>query len=489
LSGCRCCTIKATHLDHRNIFRPQNNIPLRKKASFREVDIASGQKVATPLADLKYFNGPFFFPIDYMHLFGQNIGPQIANLLTSDDLYVDPTAKDSMRLKNKDVNRINVLLRSSCLLVPTTFSGVYDSLGSGYNRAVDWLFFLRYSLSTTIVDFLYKDIRSKVLLISRICNLTCQREIKKSDITKLKRYITEWLDWLSSLVVSGVLNYWVFTINQHFLLHLPKLIKKMGPMPNYGAFPVERCIQENKGMQRSNRDPHANSGNVLIELAAIHWMQRTGQLDPDEPKTRNGEVLVDGDSFVAHEVWGPINKVSLGDHTQFLDIDITQLLKAYFERISEGANNGLNPESVVEFGSRLWNPDKSVLGCSNNHKSGNRASFFVKLCLEVNVNHQNGTKINNQNRAYFGEVITYLRFMFPNKVSKLLALVKVFDVKSNNDNIWPFKNASTTTKIKLVNVDEIVALCGRSIDDDDKEYIFWPYQEWHDIPVGRNVDI
>jgi hypothetical protein len=80
-------------------FRPQNNIPLRKKASFREVDIASGQKVATPLADLKYFNGPFFFPIDYMHLFGQNIGPQIANLLTSDDLYVDPTAKDSMRLK------------------------------------------------------------------------------------------------------------------------------------------------------------------------------------------------------------------------------------------------------------------------------------------------------------------------------------------------------------------------------------------------------
>jgi hypothetical protein len=99
LSGCRCCTIKATHLDHRNIFRPQNNIPLRKKASFREVDIASGQKVATPLADLKYFNGPFFFPIDYMHLFGQNIGPQIANLLTSDDLYVDPTAKDSMRLK------------------------------------------------------------------------------------------------------------------------------------------------------------------------------------------------------------------------------------------------------------------------------------------------------------------------------------------------------------------------------------------------------
>ncbi|PHZ12965.1 uncharacterized protein RHIMIDRAFT_126932 [Rhizopus microsporus ATCC 52813] len=85
-----------------------------------------------------------------------------------------------------------------------------------------------------------------------------------------------------------------------------------------------------------------------------------------------------------------------------------------------------------------------------NHREGNRASFFVKLCLKVNANRQNGPRTSIKDLIHFGEVVSYLRYTFPDGNSRLLTLIKMFDVKTNRDCLWSYK-------IKVINVGEIVS--------------------------------
>jgi hypothetical protein len=176
----------------------------------------------------------------------------------------------------------------------------------------------------------------------------------------------------------------------------------------------------------------------------------------------------------------------LQSHVDFLGFDALRDLENYAKQLSPESGKPLDPRSVIEFGSRLWLPDDgSTFGCSANHKEGNKVNFFVKLCLEVNVNRQNGPRITNRKLSYFGEVIRYIRYKFPCGYSKLLAYVKVYNILKSNDDPWPYKTPSAQYKMKLVNIDEIVALCGRNIDRNDREYLYWDYEEMYDLPIGN----
>ena len=202
-SGCRCCTIKAVRTEGRNVFYPSNSIAYRTKASFTMTDVDSGQKLPTPFAGLKRFHGAFFFPVDLMHLFGCNVGPQIARLITTDDFSIDKRYQHPLRFTSKDIQNINSLLRLSCPLVPTTFSGVIENVESVYNRAVDWIHFLRYTLPTTVASFFDKSTQQKIMCISKICNLACQRDITRMGVDVLRAQILEWISWLKELTDDG----------------------------------------------------------------------------------------------------------------------------------------------------------------------------------------------------------------------------------------------------------------------------------------------
>ncbi|CEG82142.1 hypothetical protein RMATCC62417_16259 [Rhizopus microsporus] len=237
----------------------------------------------------------FFFPVDLMHLFGSNIGPQIANMITTDTFIVNKQSQHPLRLRNKDIQQINSLLRE-CLLTLTIFSSVIENIESGYSRSVDWIHFLRYSLPTTTVVGCYLDkrIQQRIMYISRMANLACQREIKKNDVAA----ILEWSSWLKELIDTGKLQPWIFNISQYLLLHIPGLVLYLGPIPSYAAFSIERTIQEYKSRMESRKDPATNCENVLLEPASLHWAERMAIA---EGKEKSGEVLLDDDEESEYE--------------------------------------------------------------------------------------------------------------------------------------------------------------------------------------------
>jgi hypothetical protein len=197
------------------------------------------------------------------------------------------------------------------------------------------------------------------------------------------------------------------------------------------------------------------------------------------------EIFSDDDENVEHEVWGPYSSTSLKDYCETTNFNITAELNKLYKRINPDCDGIIDEDSLIETGSRMWSPDATVYGCSNNHREGNKRSFFVKLCLEVNVNRQNGTKIDNQNKAYYGDVIEYLKYTFPDGRSKLFGLIKIYNMKKKGKELWSYKTPSTTHKMKLVFVDEIVALCGESLDGNNREYGYTPNWIHHDFPAGN----
>ena len=119
-----------------------------------------------------------------------------------------------------------------------------------------------------MASFFDKVTRQKIMCISKICNLACQRDITRKDVDVLRAQILEWISWLKELTDDEKIQPWAFNLNQNFLLHLPDLILFLRSMPSYAAFSIERTIQEYKARTKSRKDPFTNSSNVLIELVS-----------------------------------------------------------------------------------------------------------------------------------------------------------------------------------------------------------------------------
>ncbi|CEJ03515.1 hypothetical protein RMCBS344292_17496 [Rhizopus microsporus] len=134
---------------------------------------------------------------------------------------------------------------------------------------------------------------------------------------------------------------------------------------------------------KSRKDPTTNSGNVLLELASLHWIECMAAA---KIKEKTGEILLDDNEEIEYEVWGPISRVELGNSTDILGFDCSPFLKKYFEYQNPGVHTNLDSRSIVELGCRAWSPDQTVSGCLMNHREGNKTCFFVKLCLKVNTN-------------------------------------------------------------------------------------------------------
>jgi hypothetical protein len=117
----------------------------------------------------------------------------------------------------------------------------------------------------------------------------------------------------------------------------------------------------------------------------------------------------------------------------------------------------------MEFGSQLLTPLGVVLNCTAKHVLGNRHSYFVKLCLKVDINRQSGRSLVINDRIYFAEVLTYFRWTLDNDEARLLALVKIFNTQKERNELWSYKLPSAVSRLRVVSVSSIVSLCGRSI--------------------------
>jgi hypothetical protein len=154
------------------------------------------------------------------------------------------------------------------------------------------------------------------------------------------------------------------------------------------------------------------------------------------------------------------------------DFDLFRVLMNYF-RFEQIEVDNLDLDSKIDTGARLFKPDGYTIGSLPNHKQGNRCNYFVRMCIDVDVDRRAGRQIKLEKRIFFGDAITYFRIKLENDTPRLLALVRVYAVEKDELSIWPCKNLSAEMKYRVISVHTIMHLCARSIDKDGKDHIYW----------------
>lgn len=84
--------------------------------------------------------------------------------------------------------------------------------------------------------------------------------------------VKKWHDCLVQLYRAGLLQVSVFTITQHYLVHIPGTIKALGPLRAYGARALERAIGEFSRRIGSSSLPGQNAGDIMVDLARICYV-------------------------------------------------------------------------------------------------------------------------------------------------------------------------------------------------------------------------
>ncbi|KAG2214179.1 hypothetical protein INT45_009563 [Circinella minor] len=364
---------------------------IRLSHTYEKSDINVGQKYKCQFSELPTFHGATFFPIDIMHLLGLGIGKQLWSIIQG--TYVAETCP--LYLSNAEQELIGTRIASSRSLTPSSFSGDYGDISfqSGFYCAVDWIHFVLYIVPTIILEFFTDEKTRKALIdLSNIYRYGFSREIDHDEISCLRSAVKCWINWLNEQVHNGKMSASVFTINQHYLTHMCKTIERDGPLPYLAAFNMERAIGELKKRIRSKRHRGKNAGNVLIELAAIRKWKREESIDinNDNDNDDNGydgngneladvtpvkrkkmDVIVLDDDPNSPEIWSPFAEGTIRS------LRCGECLR-HFWAWHNGSYQGvtIDPNEIIETGSRLYNKDKNTYG-------GSIRESFVRLHIHV----------------------------------------------------------------------------------------------------------
>ncbi|KAG1470330.1 hypothetical protein G6F56_002748 [Rhizopus delemar] len=271
-SGCRICRIKAytqqiadSIIGNCLVFRQDEEAAIiRPESDYFEENIAYGIRRPSMFNCLLLFKDPvYFFGLEIIHLFGHNAGSHFLEMLRGEYgrasmLYLAPSV----------IQAIGSAMQRSKRNIPKTFSGNFKDISSnsGMYRAVEWLAFKRYVISTLVKEYCSERF---ILGLVDIFNITLKQSVIYDDLERAERGCEKWFAFLDQSIQDGLLDGSVYTVTHHCLRHIPMMTRKLGPLIRCSSFNLERAIQEYKKHIQSPSNPAANASNVLLDLTVV----------------------------------------------------------------------------------------------------------------------------------------------------------------------------------------------------------------------------
>ncbi|KAG2213291.1 hypothetical protein INT45_014317 [Circinella minor] len=399
--GCRICLVKGQRIGKGGMFfPPTKKAPhTRQVSSFITGDAEHHLKKETPFAMLKTFKGPMFFVIDEMHMLGHNIGMQVWDAI-----------------RGKKFGRNNPLMLIKLFIENT----VDMQQQPGYARAVDWITFMVYIVPTYVIEQLDKQqqeckkkkkknkrvleqAKLALLALSKAYKLILEFEITTQDIQLIESCIQTWHTFLNNHMPKNI-----FTINEHYLGHVPDCIKQYGPPRMYSSRPTERMIGILKPKINSRSKPVANASNVIKDMTATAQFFR---------HCASNDLLVNQQPLVQDQLSESGNIMLSGMITVAIEdeVNATATLKRLQQKTTHDFNNEYDLKSLLtEYYSRhgidYSNLDatiytgKQTIVCGHDFSGLN---VFAKLTLPVDARARRGLTSENALRwgHLFGTIL------------------------------------------------------------------------------------
>ncbi|KAI9010510.1 hypothetical protein CLU79DRAFT_710433, partial [Phycomyces nitens] len=344
-------------------------------------------------AELATFSGSSFFALDELHLIARGIGKHLFELISvahSKDTKFYYTQDNTQSADNypfyiprSDLETIGNCISNSRQFIPISFQGSFDNIFQKIDgtRAVDWLDFLLYIIPTVVVPYLpSRAAKNAVLSLVKGCALALQWSLTYTLIDEMERHFKDWHAFLLYQVHQKTLSRSVFRPVQHYLIHIPHIIRRQGPLRSYSTRSMERVIGVYSKLIRSKSKGGRNA-SLLVERFAIHRYIHTAidlhnHTSIIHPHTYNESSFINipNDESGA-QLWEPFHR-----NTQLLDDTIEGIssnivrnaLLRYYTRNTTTYTTEIADSSIV-VASCLWK-DSTVYSSSIYRKMKNETS-------------------------------------------------------------------------------------------------------------------
>lgn len=259
-------------------------------------------------------------------------------------------------------------------------------------------------------------------------------------------------------------------MNEHFLLHLHRVLRHLGPLPVYAAFAMERAIGEIKGHINSKSNPGKNASNVLVDLAAARYREKRMQGnndDSEEGRAQKRFITTTSSDVGSPELWGPcIRWINLSTNPQ------AKLAIRDYWRWCRGAQHLTIPNCDIQQASRMWRMGNYDIPLVFTSALRNEKTAFVRCIIPVDVDKSNDpAKVQVQSRAYIGQVKFYCKHIYDDE-EVLLALVEVCSTDVIDGVPWPY-GTNKRKALKAIPLSCIVSDVGVSQASSGRHFFFW----------------
>ena len=396
-----------------------------------------------------------------MHLLSQNISKQLQYIFKGEF----PNATTPFTLTRQQQKMIGDAISESTLITPMGLDG--NIMGKPYQistnevllsisfyhvdvfsrpktaRAVDWQEFLLLTIPTLVFENLEQnecESLGPLLGLVSACSIalswnisTTTSEGEPSDLDRLQRNLDNWHVFMLYHMPTNL-----YTINEHLLRHLPKIITKLGPPRCFGARGMERAIGKasTKSLCQTNsyygylgeikrqiklrRAPGANASKVLVKIAARRHYERMHLGDEDKPEAEHQSVFqVGSESNV--QLWGPPlrENVSLNDYPREWNIKL--YLRKYWARYQSVQPREVEiDETLLRVAPNLYY-NNNVYDCLAYQNGRSQKSILVSAMIPVNI-YANARRRRNKivPRRYFGEPVLFFAHAYAGIILPLL---------------------------------------------------------------------
>lgn len=202
------------------------------------------------------------------------------------------------------------------------------------------------------------------------------------------RCFQAWHRYLNTQIANNKLNIRVFTVNNHYLMHLKFIIEQVGPLKAYSCRSLERTIKKFRNLANGHRDLGVNSSNVLANHTRYNTVYMQDIYTRLRPNRQNAE-----NSFLSHpsgdrslpQLWEPFCDESLeGDGVVnccgVQRTKVARALKKFYARTYGRSDDVNNTSFRITIAGNAWKDSiviSSVYAYNNKSLVRSRANNIV----------------------------------------------------------------------------------------------------------------
>ncbi|KAJ1909699.1 hypothetical protein H4219_006360, partial [Mycoemilia scoparia] len=174
--------------------------------------------------------------------------------------------------------------------MPTSFYGLEKKIDkqAGYLRAVDWVDFLLYIVPTIVAELIDDpdDVKALISLVNA-CSKIESWTISEQEISEVEIHINKWHRHMLLRNAEGKIGDNFFTVSQHYLTHVPYIIRHCGPLRFFSSRPLERTIGHYTHRFKSRSSPGPHAGNILDSISMMNaYHRKYGETNSNHPTHR-----------------------------------------------------------------------------------------------------------------------------------------------------------------------------------------------------------